>query len=249
MANSHDDAGARHDRVSPGHTAPRRPVVPGAARGAEPAPKAARTTRTPRAPQPERAPRPERTRKQAGAPKAGPTPGQKGAPRAGRAPRHPRGREEAAAPVAERAPEPWFRSIRVSGFTIVILGLVVLTAVVLAPSLRILIEQRQTIVAMQAALDERQQSVDELERDVARWQDPAYIEAQARERLYYVYPGEYSYLVIDDTGAQSTSTEVPISDEIQTTKVDWVNSLLASVYMAGLTDATPDELTTPELGG
>jgi cell division protein FtsB len=161
-------------------------------------------------------------------------------------PRAPRARGEQ---KPERAPEPWFRSIRMSGFTVVILGLVMLTVVVLAPSLRILIEQRQTIAALQAVLDEKQQSVAELQKDVARWQDPAYIEAQARERLYYVYPGEYSYLVIDDTGAHSSTGDVPISTDIQTTRVDWVKSLLSSLYTAGLTDATPADLQAPEIGG
>ena len=31
-----------------------------------------------------------------------------------------------------------------------------------------------------------------------RWNDETFIVTQARERLYYVMPGEVSYLVIDD---------------------------------------------------
>ncbi|MEP6480327.1 MAG: septum formation initiator family protein [Rhodoglobus sp.] len=153
------------------------------------------------------------------------------------------------APREPSAPELWFRNLRVSGFTVVILVLVVLTVVVLAPSLRILVEQRQQIAALEAGLKADKESVQELQKDVARWQDPAYIEAQARERLYYIFPGEYSYLVIDDTGAQTTTDGAPISTELQTTKVDWVKGLLSSVFTAGLTDATPDQLPSPTVGG
>ena len=47
---------------------------------------------------------------------------------------------------------------------------------------------------------EAQADVDELEAEIARWDDPAYIEAQARDRLYYVFPGDRSYLVVGDDG-------------------------------------------------
>ena len=81
-----------------------------------------------------------------------------------------------------------------------------------------------------------------LDDEVARWADPAYIESQARDRLYYVYPGDISYLVIGDGPAQEPADELPISDTIQATRVDWMSALLSSIYTAGLTDATPEQL-------
>ena len=150
---------------------------------------------------------------------------------------------------AESAPEHWLRTIRLSGFTLVILSLVILTVVVLAPSLRILIEQQQAIAELEQGVTDKEASVKELERDVARWSDPAYIEAQSRERLLYVYPGEYSYLVIDDLAKQATSDGAPISDRIQTTQVDWLASMLSSLFTAGLTDALPTEIVGPVIEG
>jgi hypothetical protein len=47
-------------------------------------------------------------------------------------------------------------------------------------------------------------------------------------------------------GAASGADELLISDEIQTTRTDWVGGLLASVYTAGLTDATPEQLESPQ---
>ena len=46
----------------------------------------------------------------------------------------------------------------------------------------------------------------------------------------------------------TTSEGLPISDSIQTTQVDWMHSLLTSIYTAGLTEQTPDELVGPEQG-
>ena len=98
---------------------------------------------------------------------------------------------------------------------------------------------------MQAAED----ALEDLEDQRARWDDPSYVETQARERLYYVKPGEFSYLVIDDGATVVTPNGVPISDELQTTEVDWVKTILSSVLAAGLTEAAPDEIIAPVIQG
>jgi cell division protein FtsB len=152
-------------------------------------------------------------------------------------------------PVAlpeESRPAAWLRNFRLSGFALSMLGLIVAALLVLAAPLKTLVEQRQQIAQLEASLAEAQDAVDDLNEEVARWEDPAYIEAQARERLYYVLPGDVSYLVVGQADVGSGGDELPISDEIQTTQTDWVGGLLASVYTAGLTDATPAELDSPE---
>ena len=149
----------------------------------------------------------------------------------------------------ETAPEHWLRTIRLSGFTMLMLALLVLAVIVLAPNLRILIEQRQAIAELEQTVSETAESVDELTGDVARWSDPAYIESQARERLFYVYPGDVSYLVVGSDPTTTTANGLPISDEIQTTKVDWLHTLVASIFTAGLTDALPADLVAPEIEG
>jgi len=148
----------------------------------------------------------------------------------------------------ETAPEHWLRNLRLSGFAFTVLGLIVLSVIVLAPSLRILIEQQQQIVQLRAAVDEKETEVDDLKENVARWDDPAYIESQARDRLNYMYPRDYTYLVIDDGKTVTTEDGAPISSEIQETKVDWMNSMLTSLFTAGLTDADASELAAPTFG-
>jgi cell division protein FtsB len=143
---------------------------------------------------------------------------------------------------ADSAPERWLANIRVSGFTIMIMVLVVFGVVVLAPSLKLLIEQRSQIAALQNSVNKQKDQVTTLRTQVARWSDPAYIEAQARNRLLFAAPGEYSYLVIPDKSTTITSDGAPISKHIQTTRVDWVKSLTSSLFSAGLSTATASKL-------
>lgn len=150
-------------------------------------------------------------------------------------------------PTLDTLPASWLRSIRLSGFTIATLTLVVLTVIVLAPSLRILVEQRQQVAQLHQAVADQQKALDALTSQKARWSDPSYIQSLARKRLDYVYPGEYSFLVIDDQKEVTTSNGLPISAAIQKTQVDWVSSMLSSVLTAGLTDAPAEKIVAPTL--
>ena len=147
---------------------------------------------------------------------------------------------------ADSRPVEWLRNFRLSGFALSMLALVVAALLILAAPLKTLIEQRQQIAQLEASLAAAQESVDDLNEQVDRWSDPAYIQSQARERLYYVMPGDVSYLIVGQPDTGSGSGELPISDEIQTTQTDWIGGLLGSVYNAGLTDATPEQLESPE---
>jgi cell division protein FtsB len=143
----------------------------------------------------------------------------------------------------------WFRNLQLSGFTVTVFLLIVAALVVLAPSLRIAVEQQQEITELERLVAEQQAAVEDLEIEIDRWQDPAYIEAQARGRLLYVYPGDISYLVIDDGPMAESDNGQPISDEIQTTRIQWTRALLSSFVTAGLTDLPADALVSPEFGG
>jgi cell division protein FtsB len=162
-----------------------------------------------------------------------------------------------AMPANDRAALPWFRNLHFSGFSVLMLGIIVLFVVVLAPSLRTLIQQQEQIAQKQQQVAAAQADVAAKKKDVARWNDPAYIEAQARDRLLYVYPGEESYLVL---GAQSgdgdASGTTPVTDSgtrvsttVQTPKVDWVSGMLSSVLKSGLSDETAKKLVSPDVTG
>ncbi|WP_413318858.1 septum formation initiator family protein [Agrococcus sp. 1P02AA] len=137
--------------------------------------------------------------------------------------------------------------LRVSWLLLVVVGLVVAGFVVLAPTVGLLLEQRRDIAALEAQVAAQQANVESLETEVARWDDPAYIEAQARDRLFFVYPGETSFVLLDDRSALETApTDVP-SATIEAPSSDWSTSAATSVLLAGLTNQAPGSLgTAPE---
>lgn len=135
----------------------------------------------------------------------------------------------------------WASGIRLSGFMVIMLSLVILGAWVLVPTLGTYIDQRQKIAALEASVQVSAEQIEALEQVRDRWEDPAYITTQARERLYYVKPGEVVYLVDNDLDPASLPQEqAPVSDELVETPADWMPQLLRSVAGAGLAqNATP----------
>ncbi|MEJ5866611.1 septum formation initiator family protein [Pseudokineococcus sp. 5B2Z-1] len=75
-----------------------------------------------------------------------------------------------------------------------VLLLVVVAA--LAPYLHATISQRAEIADARAELAATEADVADLEQQVQRWQDPAYVERQARQRLALVMPGDVPYRVV-----------------------------------------------------
>ena len=81
--------------------------------------------------------------------------------------------------------------------------LVVVLAVLVvsyASSMRAYLQQRSHINELRASIDRSERDILVLEREKRRWEDPAYVETQARERFGWVLPGETSYQVIDRDG-------------------------------------------------
>jgi cell division protein FtsB len=131
--------------------------------------------------------------------------------------------------------------LQASGFAVTILALLVAGVVILAPSLRVLAEQQQEIAELKEALAQAQQDVVDLAQQRERWSDPAFVETQARERLMFVYPGDITYLVIDDIEEDDDSDDVPISTDIVQSEGDWRAALLGSYLVAATTSRTSEQ--------
>lgn len=80
---------------------------------------------------------------------------------------------------------------------IVVVAILVLSY---ATSLRVWLDQQSEIAATKADIRERQERIAELEDELARWDDPEYVKAQARERLGWAVPGETGYRVVGPDG-------------------------------------------------
>ncbi len=129
----------------------------------------------------------------------------------------------------------WAGGIRLSGFAVIMLSLVVLGTWVLVPSIGTYLDQRQKIAALEHSVQLTKDQIAALEQERTRWDDPAYITTQARERLYYTKPGEVIYLVDNDLDpADVPPAQQHVSDKIQERPSDWMPQLLRSLTSAGL---------------
>ena len=81
--------------------------------------------------------------------------------------------------------------------SLVFAGVVALAIALVLPSIRVYLGQQEELAQLRAERDDAQAEVDDLTAQIARWNDPAYVVAQARERLAYVLPGETPFRVID----------------------------------------------------
>ena len=136
--------------------------------------------------------------------------------------------------------------------TATILAMFVVGVLTLAPSIQTWFTYRQQISDMQAQVAAAKQNLSDMTIERKRWDDPVYVRAQARQRLYYVLPGEVSYLVMD-AGSVNTSDNsgtvgasladarntTQISNKVTATSDNWVDLIAGSVIQAGTTQPAP----------
>ncbi|WP_438352482.1 FtsB family cell division protein [Microbacterium sp. CJ88] len=141
----------------------------------------------------------------------------------------------------------WLGGVRLSGFMVIMLGLVVLAAFVLVPTVGTFVAQRQQIAALQQAVQVGKDEVATLQAQRDRWKDAAYITTQARERLYYTLPGEVIYLVVDDLpAAQRPQEQTDVSAGVEQTRSDWMTQLVRSVTESGLARTATPQVGVPD---
>lgn len=107
----------------------------------------------------------------------------------------------------------------------------VLVALVLAYTypIRVYLAQESQIAKMKQAQETQRALIGEKAAEVALWQDPEYVEAQARARLFYVRPGETPLIVLNDPEGAARDAggapAVPAPDR-------WYDTLWSSVQAA-----------------
>lgn len=124
----------------------------------------------------------------------------------------------------------------------------------MSQDLQIYLDQRRQIVEMEQSIALAEEAVEQMQEERDRWQDPVYIRSQARDRLYYVLPGEVSYLVMNSEGMDFSDTSGTlgsvlaekrnadeISLEAKAAQENWVDSIVESVLRAALDPEIADE--------
>ncbi|WP_422935928.1 FtsB family cell division protein [Sinomonas sp. P47F7] len=129
--------------------------------------------------------------------------------------------------LGDRAPVP----ARAFSGRIVALALVlVAVTIMLAPTVRVFFSQRAEIQSIQADIAAKQSDQANLKQEISRWQDPAYVQQQARDRINMVMPGETSYWVFGDAGTQTAQSGSTAGSSPQ--DVPWTQALWDSVRRA-----------------
>lgn len=115
-------------------------------------------------------------------------------------------------------------------------GIILLTAlvafsVVFSP-MRLWMQQRtqaQELAQKVASAEERNQG---LKDQLARWDDPDFVAAEARDRLGYVRPGEKTYVVVDSPEVQPVS--VTPGDTAVEAELPWFLTIANGVVQEGV---------------
>jgi cell division protein FtsB len=137
--------------------------------------------------------------------------------------------------------------LRINGTSVSLIAVIVLGTFVISQDVQIYLDQRRQIVEMEQSIALAEEAVSEMQAERDRWQDPVYIRSQARDRLYYVLPGEVSYLVMNAEGMDFSDTSGTlgavlaekrnadeISLEAKAAQENWVDSIVESVLRAAL---------------
>jgi len=137
--------------------------------------------------------------------------------------------------------------LNLSGQALVLIAIGILAVVTLAPRVQIWYEQRVTAADLAHQNEETRKNLIQMKEDLKRWDDPVYIRAQARNRLFYVMPGEISFTVMDADKVKSgdrsgtvgaalaaSRNTTSLSKKVSTTKSNWTENLVETVVRAGL---------------
>lgn len=111
-------------------------------------------------------------------------------------------------PAAEPDSQPAGRRSLNGGRLFGLGALLFVVAISVAIPAQQLIEQQARLADLKAQLAQNQQRIAQLQAEVDRWGDPAYVKAQARDRLHYVMPNEVGYIVLEAEEAPAVAPVV-----------------------------------------
>lgn len=163
-------------------------------------------------------------------------------------------KSEPKVPVALSQGKVLAKSLRINTTWVSVIAVVVIGSFLISPDVEAFLNQRRQIAEMEESIRLAQEQVEQMQAERDRWQDPVYIRSQARDRLYYVLPGEVSYLVMDSSGMDFSDTSGTvgalladrrsadeISTEIAAANDNWVDSLLESFLRAAIDQPVEEE--------
>ncbi|MPY11342.1 septum formation initiator family protein [Arthrobacter sp. KR32] len=116
-----------------------------------------------------------------------------------------------------------------SGRLLALAVVLIAVIVLLAPSVSRYVQQQSELDALRADIARQEQQQADYQSELARWDDPAFVKQQARERIFLVMPGETRYLVKGSEGIEEGTGEGSATEPAD---LPWVDSLWSSVERA-----------------
>jgi len=105
-------------------------------------------------------------------------------------------------------------------------------ALALALPFKVWVAQRGQISALQTQTRDQERRVAALKQQEQRWNDPSYVERQARLRLHYAMPGEKTFVVLGKPHRHHNKPAQP-APAAPTLTGPWYSRLWQSVEAAG----------------
>lgn len=117
-----------------------------------------------------------------------------------------------------------------SGRMLALAVVMIAITILLAPTVKIFLEKRAEISALEAEIASRKAEQTELNKQISRWQDPNYVKQQARDRINMVMPGETGYWVFGGEDAAGTpGGRTGSGSTANPENLPWVDALWESI--------------------
>ena len=116
-----------------------------------------------------------------------------------------------------------------TGRAAILILVVAALVVTLAIPVRAWLAQRAEIAALESDVAQARDRVASLQAELEDWEDPAFVVAQARSRLHFVFPGEVGYVVLGED-----DRPVPADPEAPAAQEPWYSRLWESTRQADL---------------
>jgi cell division protein FtsB len=154
-------------------------------------------------------------------------------PGAKRSTAHPTHRSRSASPP-RRAPRPEVdhvgRQTTLTARAAILVLAVASVMVAVALPLKIWLGQRGDIASLTTQTRRTEAKIAQLSAQHKRWQNPSYVETQARDRLHYVLPGQKSYVVL---GRNHGPKSAAAHSQADAATGPWYSQFWQSVQAAG----------------
>jgi cell division protein FtsB len=110
---------------------------------------------------------------------------------------------------------------------------VILLALVLASPMQRYLQQRSSLNQAEQRYHESTAKVAQLQQQLAQWDDPAFVERQARARLQYARPGDTVYVVLYPGEKKTDASSEQVRPVIAPTgKASWQSKAWTSLQVA-----------------